>query len=114
MSEDDVLNILVSAITKTCGLIVFKLHWLRNVLINCNVHRSANTRFHSTETSRLTMQNYISTSKDPGKVVALTLLDLSIAFNIIDDTILRDCLNDWFGFNSHVLMWVNAYLNNHK
>ena len=63
-----------------------------------NVHQSAYRSFHSTETAVLKIQNYISTSVDSGKAVALTLLDLSAAFHMSDHSIVHDSLKDWFGF----------------
>ena len=49
---------------------------------------------------------------DLGKAVALTLLDLSAAFDTIDHTILFNCLRDWFGMDGTVLMWIKSYLKN--
>ena len=46
------------------------------------------------------------------KAVALTLLDLSAAFDTIDHTILFNCLRDWFGVDGTVLMWIKSYLTN--
>ena len=62
-----------------------------------NVHQSAHRSFHSPETTHLKFRNDISTSVDSGKAVALTLLDLSAAFDMIDHSILHDGLKDWFG-----------------
>ena len=49
---------------------------------------------------------------DSGKAVALTLLDLSAAFETIDHTILFN--RDWFGVDGTVLMWIKSYLTNHR
>ena len=51
---------------------------------------------------------------DPGKAVALTLLDLSAAFHTIDHTILFNCLRDWFHVDGTVLMWIKSYLTNRR
>ena len=48
--------------------------------------------FHSPEMALLKIQNEISTFVDSGKAVALTLLSLSTAFDMIDCSILHDCL----------------------
>ena len=60
------------------------------------------------------MQNDIAASMDSGKAVALTLLDLSVAFDTIDHDILFNSLRDWFGVDDTVLRWIKSYLSNHK
>ena len=51
---------------------------------------------------------------DSGMAVVLTLLDLSAAFDTIDNNTLFDCLRDWFGVNGTVLKWIKSYLTNSK
>ena len=53
----------------------------------------------TTETALLKIQNDIALSVDSGKAVALTLLDLSVAFDTIDHSLLYDCLHDWFSLH---------------
>ena len=52
-----------------------------------NVNQSAYKSSHSTETTLLKIQNDIAFSVDSGKAVALTLLDLSVAFDTIDHSL---------------------------
>ena len=49
-----------------------------------NQYQSACRKFHSTETAQPKIHNDILASTNAGKVTALTLLDLSAAFDIID------------------------------
>ena len=65
-------------------------------------------------TALLKIQNNISTSVDSWNTVALTLLDLSTAFNTIDHAILHDCLKIWFGVDDSMLIWIDSYLDNGK
>ena len=46
-----------------------------------------------------------------GFVTALTLLDLSLAFDAIDHTILLDRLNVYHGISELVLGWFKSYLS---
>ena len=75
-----------------------------------NVNQSAYKSSYSTETALLKIQNDIALSVDSGKAVALTLLDLSAAF---DHSLLYDCLHDWFGLDGIALSWIKSYLSNH-
>ena len=51
---------------------------------------------------------------DSGKAVALTLLDLSTAFDTIDHSILHEWLKEYFILDGTVLTWIDSYLNNNK
>ena len=46
--------------------------------------------------------------------VALTLLDISVAFNIINHNILLNYLRDWFWANGTVLRLIKSYLSKPK
>ena len=87
-----------------------------NVHLNCNhsynVFQSAYKRFHSTETALLKIHNDISLSMDTGKVITLTLLDLSAAFDTIDYSVLLDSPFAWYGISGTALTWIRSFLIN--
>ena len=49
---------------------------------------------------------------DKGEVTALTLLDLSAAFDTIDHATLTDRLSDWYGISGQAQIWFSSYLQN--
>ena len=63
--------------------------------------QSAYKRFHSTETALLKIHNDIICNMDNGKVTALTLLDLSAAFDTIDHSTLLEWRfwHFWYSFS---------------
>ena len=65
----------------------------------CNPLQSAYRKHHSTESALLKVHNDIIISMDKGEVTALTLLDLSVAFDTIDHATLTDRLSDWYGIS---------------
>ena len=75
-----------------------------------NDYQSAYRKFHSTETALLKIHNDILSSMDDGRVTALTLLDLSAAFDTIDHSILLRRLGNWFGVKEKALDWFKSYL----
>ena len=74
-----------------------------------NVNQSAYESSHSTETALLKIQNNMAPLVDSIKTVSITLLDLSAAFDMIDHSLLYDCLHDWFGLDGTVLLWIKSY-----
>ena len=79
-----------------------------------NVDQSTYRRLHSIESALLKIQKDIAASMDSGKAIALTLLDLSAAFDTIDHDIVFNSLRDWFGVAGTVLRWIKSYLSNCK
>ena len=47
---------------------------------------------------------------DKGEVTALTLLDLSVAFDTIDHATLTYRLSDWYGISGQAQIWFSSYL----
>ena len=68
-------------------------------------------RFHSTETALLKIYNDIVDNMDNSKVTTLTLLDISAAFDTIDDLILLQHLNKHFGISDTVLRCFKSYFS---
>ena len=77
-----------------------------------NPFQSAYRSGHSTETTLLAIQNDILLAMDKGRVTALTLLDLSAAFDTIDHSMLAKRLSEWFGLSGSALNWIKCYLTN--
>ena len=78
----------------------------------CNPLQSAYRKHHSTESALLKVHNDIIISMDKGEVTALTLLDLSAAFDTIDHATLTDRLSDWYGISGQARIWFSSYLQN--
>jgi len=83
-------------------------HLSSNALLNS--FQSAYTKFHSTESALLGVNDHIINAISQQKVTALCLLDLSAAFDTIDHSILIERLTSWFGLNGTVLSWIKSYL----
>ena len=65
----------------------------------------------STETALLRVVNDLLQASDSGRVSILSLLDLSAAFDTIDDNILITRLHSTFGCSGMVLDWFISYLS---
>ena len=76
-----------------------------------NNFQSAYKQLHSTETALLKLHNDVLTAMDSGKVTALTLPDLSAAFDTIGHSILLQRLEMWYGFGGVVISWLRSYLS---
>ena len=73
--------------------------------------QSAYRKHHSIESALLNIHNDILLNMDGGSVIALTLLDLSAAFDTTDHTILLDRLNVYYGISELALGWFKSYLS---
>jgi hypothetical protein len=83
-------------------------HLSKNNLLNS--FQSAYVKSHSTETTLLSVHDYIIRAMSLQQITCLCLLDLSAAFDTIDHSILLERLSSWFGFNNTVLSWIKSYL----
>jgi hypothetical protein len=86
---------------------------LNKYLINTNLNeslQSAHTGGHSTVTALAWVKNHIVMSIDQDKPVILVLLDLSAAFDTVDQNLLFSRLKDMFGLSGKVLEWFQSYL----
>ena len=68
-------------------------------------------KYHSTESALFNIHNDILLNMVKGSVTALTLLDLSAAFNTIDNTILLDRINVYYGISELTFGWFKSYLS---
>ena len=75
-----------------------------------NDYQSAYRKFHSTKITLLKIHNDILWSMGDGTVTAVTLFDLSAAFDTIDHTILLSRLGNWFGASGKALDRFKSYL----
>ena len=79
-----------------------------------NQLQSAYRKHHSTESALLKIHNDIIISMDKGEVTALTLLDLSVAFDTIDHATLPNIFSDWYVISTsgQGQIWFSSYLQN--
>ena len=76
-----------------------------------NTFQPAYKTGHWTETALLSIKNKIHPSLARGEPIAMVLLDLTAAFDIIDHSTLLSCLQTWFGIADSVLeCWFSSYL----
>ena len=73
--------------------------------------QSAYRRHHSTETAVAIVINNIARTVDSGKVCALSLLDLSAAFDTVDHCILSKVLERRFAVEGVALAWFQSYFS---
>ena len=103
------LNFVSSKIRENVIANRIRSHLERNDL--SNQYQSAYKKFHSTETVLLKVENDIFLNMDEGRVTALTLLDLSAAFDTLDHISITNLLSTWYGIDGIALDWFVSYLS---
>ena len=76
-----------------------------------NNFQSAYKKFHSTESALLRVENDVLLNMEKGRVTALTLLDISAAFDKIDHLTLISHLSSCYGISGTALDWFTSYLS---
>ena len=66
----------------------------------------------SSETTLVKIVNDLLFALDDGKVSVLSLLELSMAFDMIDDNVLLHRLEHALGITGVVLSWIHPHLSN--
>ena len=105
----------LSFITKNLEKVVADLlqaHIKNNHL--SNPLQLAYRKHHCTESALLKVHSDIIISMDKGEVTALTLLDLSVAFDTIDHATLPNIFSDWYVISTsgQGQIWFSSYLQN--
>ena len=77
-------------------------------------YQSAYRKFHSCETSLIKLVNDRLWAMEKQEVTAMTVLDLSVAFNTVDHDLLLAVLNRRFGVKGTALKWYEQYLKLRK
>ena len=75
---------------------------------------SAYRRGHSTETAVVKVVSDILEHMDKQEVTALLLLDMSAAFDTVEETILAEVLENRMGITGQVLSWIRCYMHNRR
>ena len=83
---------------------------LNDHLINNSLFRDE----HSTETALIKVQNDILSALDTGSSAILLMLDLSAAFDTIDNDILLSRVCNVYGITGNALDWFRSYLTGRK
>ena len=102
----------ISKVVEKCALKHFNKHCDDYDLLPEN--QSTYRKHYSCETILLRMTNDILWNMENKLVTAVTLLDLSAAFDTVDHDILLEVLHNKFGIDGNALKWYSNYLNPRK
>ena len=73
-------------------------------------YQSAYRKHHSCETALVRLTKDLLWNMEVQLATALVAIDLSVAFNMVDHTVLLKVLQQHFGVNGKVLNWMDRYL----
>ena len=99
----------VSKILERVVLLQLQSYLCANSLLE--IRQSAYRKYHSTETAVLSVLEGLLTKSDQKFVSVLALLDLSAAFNTLDNAILLRRLESTFVISGVALSWFASYLS---
>ena len=102
----------LSKLLEKCALQQFNNHCISNKLLPD--YQSAYRKNYSTETSLIKLVSDILWAMERQEVTALTVLDLSAAFDTVDHEILIELLEHQFGTIKLALNWFKTYLYSRK
>ena len=102
----------ISKVVEKITLNQFTLHCENNNLLPD--YQSAYRKYHSCETSLIKLVNDLLWTMEKQEVTAMTLLDLSAAFDTVDHDLLLEVLNKRFGVKEKALKWYEQYLKPRK
>ena len=74
-------------------------------------HQSAYRQFHSTETASLKVQDDVARALGGGQDALVLYLDLSAAFDTVDNDRLLDILHEHIGVSETALDWFRSYMS---
>ena len=77
-------------------------------------YQSAYRKFHSCETSLIKLVNNLLWAMEKQDVTAVTILNLSAAFDTVNHDLLLEVLNKRFGIKDKALKWYEQYLKPRK
>ena len=98
----------LSKLLEKCALVRFNNHCKENNLMPS--HQSAYREHHSCEIALVRLTNDLLCSMENQWVTALVAIDLSVAFDKVDLTVLLKVLQQNFGVNGKVLNWIDTCL----
>ena len=77
-------------------------------------HQNAYRKHFSTETAILNICDNIWTNMENSKLTSIICLDLSVAFDTVNHSILLEVMRNYFGITDMALDWISHYLRNRK